>query len=102
MLSTLSSLIVVVFLLLSVAFFTLVERQYLGGMQRRNGPKSIGYNGLLQAIGDGVKLIIKESNVTGDSDKLLFFIAPFITFVFAVSLWSVVCIGDRVMWDFNF
>ena len=41
-------LIIVVPLLISVAYFTLVERKILGAIQRRRGPNVIGVYGLLQ------------------------------------------------------
>jgi len=38
-----SLLIIVVPLLISVAYFTLVERKFMGSMQRRRGPNVVGF-----------------------------------------------------------
>jgi NADH:ubiquinone oxidoreductase subunit H len=45
----------VVPLLLAVAFLTLVERKVMGAMQRRRGPDTWGFYGVLQALLDGRK-----------------------------------------------
>ena len=49
------------FLLGTVGIFALMDRLVMGGLQRRSGPQSIGWFGLLQPIVDGIKLIKKES-----------------------------------------
>lgn len=41
-------LVVIVPVLLAVAFVTIVERKQLAAMQRRVGPNSVGYFGVLQ------------------------------------------------------
>lgn len=83
-------LLLIIFILISVAFFTLAERKILASTQRRRGPNVIGFYGLLQPIADGVKLFMKESIFPSSSDSFLFGLAPLITFI--VSLWSWVVI----------
>ena len=39
----------------------LMDRLVMAGFQRRSGPYSIGWFGLLQPLVDGIKLIKKES-----------------------------------------
>ena len=41
-------LIVLVPILLSVAFMTIIERKVLAAIQRRVGPNKVGYYGVLQ------------------------------------------------------
>jgi NADH-ubiquinone oxidoreductase chain 1 len=72
--------------LLSVAFFTLVERQMLGSMQRRQGPNVVGFYGIFQAISDGVKLLLKESVFPLNADMLIFFFAPVFAFTLALCM----------------
>ena len=54
-------MLLVVFLLGTVGLFALMDRLVMGAFQRRSGPYSIGWFGLLQPIVDGIKLIKKES-----------------------------------------
>jgi len=52
--------LVLVPVLLGVAYVTVAERKTMASMQRRLGPNSVGYYGLLQAFADALKLILKE------------------------------------------
>lgn len=77
-------LVIVVPVLISVAYFTLVERKILGSIQRRRGPNVIGFFGLLQPLSDGFKLLVKEILLPSSSNKILFIIAPAITFILSL------------------
>lgn len=67
-----------------MAYFTLVERKILGSIQRRRGPNVIGFLGVLQPLSDGFKLLVKEILLPSSSNKILFIVAPFITFVLSL------------------
>ena len=71
-------------LLISVAYFTLIERQNLAGIQRRQGPNIVGFYGLLQPLADGLKLLLKETILPKSSNMIIFILAP--VFTFALSL----------------
>lgn len=77
-------------LLLSVAYLTYAERRIIGLMQLRRGPNVVGPFGLLQPIADAVKLMFKETIVPKPADKILFYLAPVITFVLALIGWAVI------------
>ena len=69
-------LVIIVPILLSVAFMTIIERKQLAAHQRRVGPQVTGYFGVLQPFADALKLILKENVVPTHANKILFFIAP--------------------------
>ena len=82
-----SWLLIILGVLLSVAFFTIVERDVLASLQRRQGPHTVGFYGLLQPIADGVKLLLKETIIPKSSDTFIFIFAPIFSFTLALCLW---------------
>jgi NADH-quinone oxidoreductase subunit H len=83
-------LIIIIPLLVSVAYFTLVERKILGAIQRRKGPNVVGVFGLFQPLSDGFKLLIKETIIPSSSNTLLFVFSPILTFVISLMGWGVI------------
>lgn len=77
-------IVVVVPIILSVAFITIIERKVIASMQRRVGPNVVGVYGVLQPFSDALKLIVKEIIVPHQSNKVLLFIAPIVTLTFSL------------------
>jgi len=94
-------LLLIIPLLLSVAYLTLAERKIIGWMQLRRGPNRTGFLGLLQPIADALKLIFKEPIIPQGSDKVLFLLAPIITFSLAMIGWAAIPIDTFVIANLN-
>ncbi|WP_032139090.1 NADH-quinone oxidoreductase subunit NuoH [Rickettsia tamurae] len=84
-------------LIVCVAYLTYAERRVIGLMQLRRGPNVVGPFGLLQPIADAVKLLFKEPIIPTNSDKILFILAPMITFILSLIGWAVIPFAKGVV-----
>ena len=87
-------LLITVPLILGVAYLTYAERKVLAAMQLRQGPMTVGPFGLLQPIADGIKLIAKEMIIPTGANKIVFVVAPMITFALALVAWAVIPVAE--------
>jgi NADH-ubiquinone oxidoreductase chain 1 len=95
-------LIVILPVLLSVAFMTIVERKQLAAHQRRVGPTVVGYYGIAQPFADALKLILKETVIPSQSNKVLFYLAPVSSFIFSYLGWAIIPFGQGLtLFDFS-
>ena len=95
-------LVVLLPILLSVAFMTIIERKQLAAHQRRVGPQVVGYYGILQPFSDALKLILKETVVPSQSNKVLFYLAPVSTLIFSLLGWGVIPLGQGLtLFDYS-
>nr|AND97170.1 NADH dehydrogenase subunit 1 [Theopompa sp. FY-2016a] len=81
------SLVLVIFVMVGVAFFTLLERSVLGYIHLRKGPNSVGFIGILQPFGDAIKLFCKEHINPMVSNYLLYYICPVFSLLLSLILW---------------
>ncbi|MEI6045316.1 MAG: NADH-quinone oxidoreductase subunit NuoH [Chloroflexota bacterium] len=87
------ALIIALGLLGAFAYMTWFERRVVARMQNRIGPNRVGFQGLLQPIADGVKLIFKEQFIPKAAKKPVFIIAPMISLIVALSAFAVIPVG---------
>ncbi|MEV6810879.1 NADH-quinone oxidoreductase subunit NuoH [Micromonospora sp. NPDC051296] len=72
------------------------ERRVVGFMQVRPGPNQLGPFGLLQTLADGLKMAFKEDILPKSADKVIYFFAPAISVICAVTALSVIPFGPMV------
>jgi NADH-quinone oxidoreductase subunit H len=90
LLTTGGILLVVVWVLLSLAFLLLADRKIWAGVQMRKGPNVVGPFGLLQSFADFFKFVLKEIIIPAGADKVIFLLAPLLSLVLAFVGWAVV------------
>lgn len=90
-------LLLVVPLLIGVAYLTYAERKVIGAMHLRRGPNVVGPYGLLQPIADGMKLFFKETIIPTGANKVVFLVAPMLTFSLALIAWAVIPVGNGLV-----
>jgi NADH-quinone oxidoreductase subunit H len=76
--------------LLLMAYATYFERKALGAFQLRKGPNRVGPFGLMQPFADAVKLLFKETIIPSGANRVLFLLAPALTFILACMAWAVI------------
>ena len=80
-------------LLVSVTFLVLMERKVIAWAQSRLGPMRVGPHGILQALADPIKLILKEDITPARADRWVFTLAPIMSLVPALVVFSVIPFG---------
>jgi NADH-quinone oxidoreductase subunit H len=88
--------VVLVVFFLMVAYLTWLERKLLGHFQVRYGPMRVGPHGLLQPFADGLKLLFKEDITPAGASKVVFALAPLLTFIPAFIIFAVIPFGENI------
>nr|ATF28602.1 NADH dehydrogenase subunit 1 [Illinigina sp. EMHAU-15062817] len=87
--------------LVSVGFFTLLERKIMGFTHLRVGPQKVGYLGVLQPFSDGIKLFVKEQVYPVNSNLFMYYICPLLSLVQSLFIWCLFPFYLNCI-DFNF
>lgn len=90
--------IIVIFgLVLTIVPYTvLAERRICAWIQDRVGPNRVGFQGLLQPIADGLKLMLKEDMLPHHVHKILFTLAPALVFMPSLMILAVIPWGSEI------
>ena len=93
-LTVIEALALLVPVLMAVAYLTYAERKVMAAMQMRKGPNVVGPFGLLQPFADAIKMLMKETIIPSGANRVLFIMAPMLTFILAMLAWAVIPVND--------
>nr|AGH09436.1 NADH dehydrogenase subunit I [Metaphire magna ssp. 1 QZ-2012] len=84
-----SILLSLILALVAMAFYTLMERKFLGYFHLRKGPNKVGLMGLPQPFSDAIKLFVKEQSKPTPANKSPFMVAPTMALILALMMWVI-------------
>lgn len=83
----LSIILSCVLALIAIAFYTLIERKFLGYFQTRKGPNKPSLIGIPVPFADAIKLFTKEQSTPTTSNRYMFHGAPILGLTLAILMW---------------
>nr|YP_010586159.1 NADH dehydrogenase subunit 1 [Ecnomus latus]UZZ43908.1 NADH dehydrogenase subunit 1 [Ecnomus latus] len=90
-------LLEIIMILISVAFFTLMERKLLGYIHLRKGPNKVGLIGLFQPFSDAIKLLKKEYFFMFSMNIYIYMFCPLMMLILSLFFWIIYPMIDGFM-----
>jgi len=88
-------IVTLVLVLISVAFFTLLERKVLGYMQLRKGPNKPGPLGIVVPFADAIKLFTKEINMPTNANRTVYKFIAVVIIIVPIIVWITYPLNSR-------
>jgi len=82
---------------LGVLVIVWLERKISAAVQQRVGPEYVGPLGVIQALADGLKLLLKEDIIPARADKLLFTLGPALVVIPVLLSYFIVPLGQNLI-----
>nr|YP_009379229.1 NADH dehydrogenase subunit 1 [Labiotermes labralis]ARQ29929.1 NADH dehydrogenase subunit 1 [Labiotermes labralis] len=83
-------LLLMIFVMVGVAFLTLLERSVLGYIHIRKGPNKVGFIGIFQPFSDAIKLFTSEQYFPLVSNYLIYYFSPIFGFFLSLLVWLLI------------
>jgi NADH-quinone oxidoreductase subunit H len=90
------TLVIIALFPLVAGYIVLVERKVLADFQVRLGPMRVGPHGLLQPLADALKLLLKEDIIPTEADQAIFWFAPCISTITALTAFAMVPFAKNI------
>nr|YP_010624563.1 NADH dehydrogenase subunit 1 [Matsucoccus matsumurae]WBG67622.1 NADH dehydrogenase subunit 1 [Matsucoccus matsumurae]WRQ20341.1 NADH dehydrogenase subunit 1 [Matsucoccus matsumurae] len=82
--------ILFIMIILNVGFYMMIERKVLGFINLRNGPNKIFFLGLIQFLGDMIKLLFKEWVNIYKMVYFIYYLSPILNLLLSLIMWILI------------